>query len=236
MPPLTVFPIEGVPEVRAGDVLAELLVAAAQEQGTPFEPADCVVVTQKVVSKAEGRVVPLDASDTEARRALIESESVRVLRRRDELIISETRHGFVCANAGIDLSNIPDGQAALLPVDPDRSARRIRDGIRARAGVDVGVIVSDTFGRAWRVGLTDVAIGVAGLAAVVALRGQSDAHGRELQVTEIALADEIAGTAELVKGKAAQVPAAVVRGLDAEWFREGSARELVRPPAEDLFR
>src|SRR2546423_5547614 len=164
MPPLTVFPIEGVPEVRAGDVLAELLVAAAQEQGTPFEPDDCVVVTQKVVSKAEGRVVPLDASDPGARRALIESESVRVLRRRDELIISETRHGFVCANAGIDLSNIPDGQAALLPVDPDRSAQRIRDGIRAHAGVDVGVIVSDTFGRAWRVGLTDVAIGVAGRA------------------------------------------------------------------------
>jgi coenzyme F420-0:L-glutamate ligase/coenzyme F420-1:gamma-L-glutamate ligase len=236
MPPLTVFPIEGVPEVRAGDVLAELLVAAAQEQGMPFEADDCVVVTQKVVSKAEGRVVPLDASDPGARRALIESESVRVLRRRDELIISETRHGFVCANAGIDLSNIPDGQAALLPVDPDRSARRIRDGIRAHAGVDVGVIVSDTFGRAWRVGLTDVAIGVAGLAAVVDLRGQSDAHGRELQVTEIALADEIAGAAELVKGKAAQVPAAVVRGLDPEWFREGSARELVRPPAEDLFR
>src|SRR6266516_3739321 len=165
MPPLTVFPIEGVPEVREGDVLAELLVAAAQEQGTPFEPDDCVVVTQKVVSKAEGRVVPLDASDPGARRALIESESVRVLRRRDELIISETHHGFVCANAGIDLSNI-------------------RDGIRAHAGVDVGVIVSDTFGRAWRVGLTDVAIGVAGLAAVVDLRGQSDAHGRALQVSE----------------------------------------------------
>src|SRR5205823_9641225 len=232
MPPLTIFPIEHVPEVRTGDVIAELLVAAAREQGTPLEPGDCVVVTQKVVSKAEGRVVPLDASDPGARRALIESESARVLRRRDELIISETRHGFVCANAGIDMSNIPDGFAALLPVDPDRSARRIRDGIRAHAGVDVAVIVSDTFGRAWRVGLTDVAIGVAGLAAVVDPRGQSDAHGRELQVTEIALADEIAGAAELVKGKTAQVPAAVVRGLDAEWFRGGSARGPVRPPAE----
>lgn len=236
MPALTILPIERVPEVQAGDVLAELLVAAARAQDTPFEARDCVVVTQKVVSKAEGRVVPLDASDPGARRALIESESARVLRRRDELIISETRHGFVCANAGVDLSNIPDGQAALLPVDPDRSARRIRDGIRAHAGVDVAVIVSDTFGRAWRIGLTDVAIGVSGLAAVVDLRGEHDATGRELQVTEVALADEIAGAAELVKGKAAQVPAAVVRGLDPAWFREGSARELVRPPGEDLFR
>jgi coenzyme F420-0:L-glutamate ligase / coenzyme F420-1:gamma-L-glutamate ligase len=236
MPTLLVFPIEGVPEVRSGDVLAEVLTVAARAQGMPLEPLDCLVVTQKVVSKAEGRVVPLDASDPAARRALIESESARVLRRRDELVISETHHGFVCANAGVDLSNIEDGHAALLPVDPDRSARRIRDGIRASTGFDVAVIVSDTFGRAWRIGLTDVAIGVSGLAAVVDLRGQSDAHGRELQVTEIALADEIAGAAELVKGKAAQVPAAVVRGLDPGWFRDGTARELVRPPGEDLFR
>jgi coenzyme F420-0:L-glutamate ligase/coenzyme F420-1:gamma-L-glutamate ligase len=236
MAALRLFPIEGVPEVEPGDVLAEMLVAAAQDQGTPFEPRDCVVVTQKIVSKAEGRVVPLDAGDPEARRALIEAESARVLRRRDELFISETRHGFVCANAGIDLSNVDDGHAALLPIDPDRSARRVRDGIRALAGADVAVIVSDTFGRAWRVGLTDVAIGVAGLAAVVDLRGQFDTHGRELQVTEVALADEIAGAAELVKGKASNVPAVVVRGLDPAWFREGSARELVRPPAEDLFR
>ena len=177
--------------------------------------------------------MPLDASDP-GRAALIESESARAAA-RDELIISETRHGFVCANAGVDLSNIPDGQAALLPVDPDRSARRIQDGIRAHAGVDVAVIVSDTFGRAWRVGLTDVAIGVSGLAAVVDLRGQSDAHGRELQVTEIALADEIAAAAEAREGKAAQVPAAVVRGLEPGWFGRVGA-ELVRPPAEDLFR
>jgi coenzyme F420-0:L-glutamate ligase/coenzyme F420-1:gamma-L-glutamate ligase len=236
MPTLTIFPIEGLPEIRRGDVLAELIIEAAQGRGTPLANGDCLVVTQKVVSKAEGRVVPLAASDAAARRALIESESVRVLRRRGELVISETAHGFVCANAGVDLSNVDDGQAALLPVEPDRSARRIRDGIRATAGVDVAVIVSDTFGRAWRVGLTDVAIGVSGLAAVVDLRGQRDAMGRELQVTEIALADEVAGAAELVKGKAAQRPAAVVRGLDGSWFREGSARELVRPPREDLFR
>ncbi|MDQ6852083.1 MAG: coenzyme F420-0:L-glutamate ligase [Actinomycetota bacterium] len=236
MPALTIFPIEGVPEVRRGDVLAELLVSAARAQETPLEDRDCVVVTQKIVSKAEGRVVPLDPSDPTARRALVESESVRVLRRRGDLIISETAHGFVCANAGVDLSNVDDGQAALLPVDPDRSARRIRDGIRAVAGVEVAVVVSDTFGRAWRMGLTDVAIGASGLAAVVDLRGEHDAAGRELQVTEVALADEIAGAAELVKGKAAQLPAAVVRGLDPAWFREGSARELVRPPGEDLFR
>jgi coenzyme F420-0:L-glutamate ligase/coenzyme F420-1:gamma-L-glutamate ligase len=236
MPALTVFPIDGVPEVRRGDVLAELLVGAAEAQSTPLENRDCVVVTQKIVSKAEGRVVQLDPSDPTARRALVESESVRVLRRRGDLIISETAHGFVCANAGVDLSNVDDGQAALLPLDPDRSARRIRDGIRAVAGVEVAVIVSDTFGRAWRMGLTDVAIGVSGLAAVVDLRGERDAAGRELQVTEVALADEIAGAAELVKGKAAQLPAAVVRGLDPAWFREGSARELVRPPGEDLFR
>ncbi len=236
MTALRIFPIEGVPEIQRGDVLAELLVAAARAQGTPLEDRDCLVVTQKIVSKAEGRIVPLDASDPAARRALVEAESVRVLRRRGDLVISETAHGFVCANAGVDLSNVDDGHAALLPVEPDRSARRIRDGVRAAAGVDVAVIVSDTFGRAWRIGLTDVAIGVSGLAAVVDLRGQSDATGRELQVTEVALADEIAGAAELVKGKAAQLPAAVVRGLDASWFREGSARELVRPPSEDLFR
>jgi len=235
MPPLTIFPIEGVPEVRAGDVLAELLVAAAREQDTPFEPGDCVVVTQKVVSKAEGRVVPLDASDSGARRELIESESVRVLRRRDELIISETRHGFVCANAGIDLSNIPDGQAALLPVDPDRSARRIRDGIRAHAGVDVGVIVSDTFGRAWRVGLTDVAIGVAGVESLRHFEGQLDPTGYELRVTMLATADELASAGELVMGKVDGVPVALVRGLGRA-LGPGSARELIRPAANDLFR
>src|SRR5262249_47744651 len=236
MPALTIFPVEGVPEVEAGDILADLLVAAARQQGTPFEDRDCVVVTQKVVSKAEGRAVPLDAGDLEARRALIQSESVRVLRRREELFISETRHGFVCANAGIDLSNVHDGHAALLPIDPDRSARRVRDGLRARAGIDVAVIVSDTFGRAWRVGLTDVAIGVSGLAAVVDLRGQGDAHGRELQVTEVALADEIAGAAELVKGKAAAVPAVVVRGLGEAGVRERAAPALVRPPGQETLR
>jgi coenzyme F420-0:L-glutamate ligase/coenzyme F420-1:gamma-L-glutamate ligase len=231
-----IIPVEGIPEVRPGDPLADVLVDATEAQRTPFDDRDCVVVTQKVVSKAESRLVALDPDDLAARRSLVESESLRVLRRRGDLIISETRHGFVCANAGVDLSNVDVGRAALLPLDADRSARRIRDVIRARTGREVGVVVSDTFGRAWRMGLTDVAIGVAGLAAVVDLRGETDANGRELHVTEVAVADEIAGAAELVMGKASRVAAAIVRGLDASWFRNGSVRELIRPPAEDLFR
>ena len=233
---LHVVPVEGMPEVHPGDGIAELVVTAARAQGTPVQGGDCLVVTQKIVSKAEDRLVPLDPADPVARRALVESESTRVVRRRGELIISETRHGFVCANAGVDLSNIDDGVAALLPVDPDRSAKRIRDGVRAHAGVEVAVIVSDTFGRAWRTGLTDVAIGVSGLAGVVDLRGQPDDRGRELQVTEVAVADEVAAAAELVMGKAARVPVAIVRGLDPAWRREGSGRELIRPSSEDLFR
>jgi coenzyme F420-0:L-glutamate ligase/coenzyme F420-1:gamma-L-glutamate ligase len=233
---LVVIPVEGMPEVRPGDVIAELVAIAARDQGTPLLDGDCLVVTQKIVSKAENRLVALDARDPAARRALVESESTRVLRRRGDLIISETRHGFVCANAGVDLSNVDAGTAALLPVEPDRSAKRIRDGVRAHAGIEVAVIVSDTFGRAWRHGLADVAIGVSGLAAVVDLRGERDALGRELQVTEVAVADEVASAGELVMGKAAGVPVALVRGLDPAWRRDGSARELVRPPAEDLFR
>jgi coenzyme F420-0:L-glutamate ligase / coenzyme F420-1:gamma-L-glutamate ligase len=233
---VSIIPLTGIPEIRPGDELATLIAAAAQECGTPLQSGDCVVVTQKVVSKAEGRLAPLDHDDLDARRRLVESESVRILRRRGDLIISETRHGFVCANAGVDLSNVESGHAALLPVDPDRSARHVRDALRARHQVEVGVVISDTFGRAWRHGLTDVAIGVAGLAAVVDLRGDTDAFGRELQVTEVAVADEIASAAELVMGKAAGVPAALVRGLDPAWFREGSARELVRNPRDDLFR
>jgi coenzyme F420-0:L-glutamate ligase / coenzyme F420-1:gamma-L-glutamate ligase len=233
---LTIIPVGGIPEVHPGDEVAVLVADAARAQDTPLVAGDCLVVTQKVMSKAEGRLVPLDPDDRDARRALIESESVRVLRRRGDLVISETRHGFVCANAGIDLSNVEAGWAALLPVDPDRSARHVRDALRAKAGVEVAVVVSDTFGRAWRLGLTDVAIGVAGLAAVVDLRGETDALGRELQVTEVAVADEIASAAELVMGKSRGIPAAIVRGLDAAWRREGSARELIRAPRDDLFR
>jgi coenzyme F420-0:L-glutamate ligase / coenzyme F420-1:gamma-L-glutamate ligase len=161
---------------------------------------------------------------------------VRIVRRRGDLIITETTHGFICANSGVDLSNVERGYAALLPLDSDRSARRVRDIVRARLGVQVGVIVSDTFGRPWRKGLTDVAIGVAGIAGVVDLRGTPDSLGRIMQVTEVAVADEIAAAAELVMGKSTGIPVAVVRGVDPEWLRDSSIDELVRPPAEDLFR
>jgi coenzyme F420-0:L-glutamate ligase / coenzyme F420-1:gamma-L-glutamate ligase len=166
----------------------------------------------------------------------VEDEAVRIVRRRGDLIITETRHGFICANSGVDLSNVERGFAALLPVDSDRSARRIVAIVRARLGVTVGVIVSDTFGRVWRKGLTDIAIGVAGVAGVVDLRGTEDALGRTMQVTEVAVADEIAGAAELVMGKSNGIPVAVVRGADPGWLRPSSVAELVRPAAEDLFR
>ncbi len=223
-----------------GDDLAALLAGAlapADPDGIALAGGDVVVVTQKVVSKAEGRLVEMDAEDHEAKARLIAAESVRVMRRRGDLVISETPHGFVCANAGIDLSNVAAGTAALLPVDPDRSARRIRAGLRHRMGVAVGVIVSDTFGRTWRNGVTDVAIGVAGVAGVVDLRGTTDANGRRLEVTEVCVADELAGAAELVMGKDRGVPAAVVRGVDPGWLRRSSvASEIVRAPSEDLFR
>jgi len=230
------MPIAGIGEIRAGDELADLIAHAATAQGTPLADRDCLVVTQKIVSKAEDRLVPLDPLDRDARRRLVESESVRIVRTRGDLIISETRHGFVCANAGIDLSNVDDGWAALLPLDSDRSAKHIRDALRARWSVDVAVVVSDTFGRPWRQGLTDVAIGVSGIEAVIDLRDTPDALGRPLVVTEVAIADEIASAAELVMGKAASVPVAIVRGLDAAWFGEGSVRQLIRPHQEDLFR
>jgi coenzyme F420-0:L-glutamate ligase / coenzyme F420-1:gamma-L-glutamate ligase len=231
---LLVRAVTGLPEVRPGDVLAALILEQVE-----LVDGDVLVVTQKIVSKAEGCIVAVDPArtDADARRRLAESEAVRVLRRRGDLVVTETRHGFVCANSGVDFSNIEQGYAALLPVDPDRSARRIRDGIKARAGVEVGVIVSDTFGRAWRRGVTDVAIGVAGVAAIVDLRGTTDALGRELVATEVCVADEIAAAAELVMGKASSVPVALVRGLDSDWLRESSvAAEVIRPPGEDLFR
>jgi coenzyme F420-0:L-glutamate ligase/coenzyme F420-1:gamma-L-glutamate ligase len=162
---------------------------------------------------------------------------VRVLRRRGELLITETRHGFICANAGVDLSNVDAGTAALLPVDPDRSARRLRADLARRLGVDVGVIISDTFGRTWRRGVTDVAIGCAGVVAIIDLRGTLDASGRELMATEVCVADELAAAAELVMGKDRSIPVAIVRGVPADWLRPGSVvGEIVRTSAEDLFR
>ncbi len=219
-------------EIRPGDDLAAIIARHAD-----LRDGDIVVVTQKVVSKAEGRLVPLDPNDASARVRLIAAEAVRVLRRRGELMVTETRHGFICANAGIDVSNVERGYAALLPVDSDRSARRIRAGLKARLGISVAVIVSDTFGRTWRRGVTDIAIGTAGVAAVIDLRGSTDTAGRELVATEVCVADEIAGAADLVMGKARAIPVAIVRGIDPSWRRESSVHdEIVRPPGEDLFR
>jgi coenzyme F420-0:L-glutamate ligase/coenzyme F420-1:gamma-L-glutamate ligase len=227
---IQVIPVEGLPEVQVGDDLAGLIAEA-----TDLVDGDVVVVTQKVVSKAEDRLIELDPEV--GHKPVVERESVRVLRRRGDLVIAETSHGFVCANAGVDLSNVPDGWAALLPVDSDRSARRIRDALRHRLGLEVAVIVSDTFGRPWRRGVADVAIGCAGLRPIVDLRGTNDALGRELQVTEVAIVDEIAAAAELVMGKATAVPVALVRGVDPSWFGDGSVvADVVRSPAEDLFR
>ncbi|MCE2525438.1 MAG: coenzyme F420-0:L-glutamate ligase [Acidimicrobiia bacterium] len=229
---LTVLGIGGLGEIRPGDELGTLIAGASD-----LRDRDVVVVTQKIVSKAEGRLVAVAHDDTESRRRLVESESVRVLRRRGELIIAETPHGFVCANAGVDFSNVPEGHAALLPRDPDRSARRVRDAIRGACGRHVGVVVSDTFGRPWRRGLTDVAIGCAGVLAILDLRGTSDAGGRRLQVTEVAIVDELAAAAELVMGKDSGIPAAIVRGAPEAWFGDGRVgRDLVRPAADDLFR
>ena len=237
---LTVLAVRGIGEVVPGADLGRVIadaLAPGSRSGPHLQDGDVLVVTQKVVSKAEGRLVELDHADPDAKAALVERESVRVLRRRGELIISETRQGFVCANAGVDLSNVADGTAALLPEDPDLSARRLRASLGHALGVDIGVIVSDTFGRAWRRGVTDVAIGCAGIAAIVDLKGTRDAGGRELVATEICVADEIAGAAELVMGKDRGIPVAIVRGVPAAWMRPASVRaEIVRPPDEDLFR
>lgn len=234
---ITAWGVSGIGEVRPGDQVGDLIVeACASEPNGPLTDGDVLVVTQKIVSKAEGRLVPIDPDDPVSHKKLVEDEAVRIVRRRGDLIITETTHGFICANSGVDLSNVERGYAALLPLDSDRSARRIRDIVKAKLGVTVGVIVSDTFGRPWRKGLTDVAIGVAGIAGVFDLRGTPDALGRVMQVTEVAVADEIASAAELVMGKSSGIPVAILRGIDPAWLRESSMDEIVRPAQEDLFR
>ena len=236
MSSLRIWPVRGVGEINDGDDLVALFLDALERQGDELEPLDLVVVTSKVIAKAEGRVVAFDGTP-EHKSALIEQESTRVLRRRGPLRITETPHGFINANAGIDLSNTRDGTAVLLPKDPDRSARRFRAELGRRCGLNVAVVVTDTFGRAWREGVTDVAIGSAGLRVLLDLRGTTDASGRLLETTEVAIADEIAGAANLVLGKAAGTPFALVRGLDEDMFGEGSVREhLLRSPHNDLFR
>jgi coenzyme F420-0:L-glutamate ligase/coenzyme F420-1:gamma-L-glutamate ligase len=227
---ISVVPLEGIPEVTPGDDLAALLGDAVERAGG-MQEGDVVVVSQKVVSKAEGRI---EQADDHVTVILREARAVR--RRRGDFVIAETEHGFVCASAGVDRSNTPgDGWLVLLPRDPDGSAASIRDALAARFGVAPAVIVTDSFGRAWRQGTTDVAIGVAGMRPLLDLRGEPDAGGRPLEATLIAVADELAGAAELVMGKAAGVPAALIRGY-AVPAGEGSARELVMPPERDLFQ
>ena len=233
---LEIIPIPGLPEVVPGDDLAGQILDACTLV-VPLQPFDVLVISQKVVSKAEGKLVEVDPDDPLAHKPLVLAESVRIVRRRGELIISETKHGYVCANAGIDRSNVGSGVAALLPDDSDRSARRIRDAIRHRTGVDVGIIVADTFGRPWRRGLTDVALGCAGIMPILDLRGTDDAGGRELHVTEVCIVDELAGAAELVRGKSDGIAVALIRGVDESWFGPGSVvGDVVRSPQEDLFR
>ena len=237
----------GLPELEAGDDLGRLLADACDRVGG-LEPGDIVVVAQKAVSKVEGRIVYLDDVEPSPRALelagdegdprqveVILQESAEVVRSRPPLVIARTRHGFVCASAGVDASNAKGpGTVILLPLDPDASAAALRDRLAELTGVAPGVIVSDSFGRAWRQGTTDVALGVAGLAALRDLRGSRDAVGYELQSTMIAVADEIAGAAELVLGKSTGVPAAIVRGVDVAG--DGSAHDLVMPPERDLFR
>ncbi len=226
---ITIAPLLGLPEVAPGDDL-ERLVGDALARAGGLEARDVVVVAHKVVSKAEGRV---ERVDDDLAVVLREARSVR--RRRGDLVIAETEHGFVCASAGVDRSNAPgDGWVVLLPRDPDASARRLRDALAGRFGVAPAVVVSDSFGRAWRQGTTDVAIGVAGLRPLLDLRGSRDARGRPLAATVIAAADELAAAAELAMGKADGVPAVRIRGY-AVPAGEGSARELVMPRERDLF-
>lgn len=230
---LEIHPLLGIGEVRPGDDVAAALMASIEEVG-PLE-GDVLVVTHKIVSKAEGAVREIVGDEEEFKKVLVEEVARSIIRRRGDLIIAETKHGFVCANAGIDRSNAAAGTMILLPDDPDRSAHRIRARLRQTLGIDFPVIISDTFGRPWRQGLTDVAIGVSGLTPILDLVGTKDWSGRELDVTQIAVADELAAAADLVMGKASGVPAALVRGYDGP-RGEGRASELVRPVDGDLFR
>ena len=233
-PSYRVWGLPGIPEVAPGDDLAKLIADAAAEPGLPaLEDGDILLVTSKIVSKAEGRILRADD-----REAAIDAETVRLVARRGTLRIVENRLGMVMAAAGVDASNTPAGTVLLLPEDPDASAARIRAGLRDALGVDVAVVVTDTFGRPWRKGLTDVAIGAAGLRVLDDLRGGRDAHGNELNATVVGTADELAAAGDLVKGKAAGVPVAVVRGLAHLAVAEDGtgAREITRAAADDMFR
>ncbi|MEX2586642.1 MAG: coenzyme F420-0:L-glutamate ligase [Actinomycetota bacterium] len=231
---LSVFAVKLDGEVAEGDPVADLIFHACSQRGLTLHDDDVVVVTHKIVSKAEGRTASLEKGNIEARDLMVRQDGATVMRRRNGVLITRTRHGFVCASAGIDNSNVQPGRVTLLPLDPDRSARRLRSRLNHLAGADVAVIICDTFGRAWRIGQTNVAIGVAGLLPTVNYRDTEDTFGTVLGVTNIAIADELAGTAEMVMGKAEGVPVAVVRGANPIRGR-GSIQELLRPPQDDLF-
>lgn len=238
-PRLEILPVPGIGELRPGDDLAELIV----RHGPALRDGDVLVVTSKAVSKVEGRLVVLDSADEQAReaarQAAIDAEAVRVVASRGTLRIVETRHGLVLAAAGVDASNVARNELALLPIDPDASAQLLREAVGERAGVEVGVVISDSMGRPWRAGITDTAIGVAGLTAVTDPRGRTDAHGNTLAVTQVAVADELAAAGDLVKGKLGGVPVAVVRGFarDGKLDDDGlGSRTLIRGATDDLFR
>jgi len=250
VPELHIIGITGIGEVQEGADLGQLIVAAANRQGTPLQDGDVVVVTQKVVSKAEGRVISLqDVQPSPQAQELAERlgkdprlvevvlrESRRVVRAERGVLITETHHGFVCANAGVDASNVAgEGYVSLLPRDPDASAETIRRRLEELTGAQVAVIISDTFGRPWREGHTNVAVGVAGMSPFIDYVGQTDPYGYVLRVTTMAVADELAGAAELVMGKLSRVPASIVRGFQFQ-PGPGNASQLVRPAEKDLFR
>ena len=238
-PRIEILPVQGIGELRPGDDLAEQIL----EHAPPLHDGDVLIVTSKAVSKAEGRLVVLDTADEDAREAArqeaIDAETVRVVARRDTLRIVETRHGLVLAAAGVDVSNVARNELALLPIDPDASAQLLREAIRERAGIDVAVVISDSMGRPWRNGITDTAIGVAGVTAVTDPRGRTDAYGNTLAVTQVAIADELAAAGDLVKGKLGGIPVAIVRGFarDGKLDDDGlGSRNLIRGAADDLFR
>lgn len=233
---IEIHPLACDADVNEQSDLVVLLLEALHTAGVTLRPGDVVAVTSKIVSKAEGRVVAFDGTEA-SKEALIRQESVRVLRQRGSLLITETAHGFVNANAGIDLSNTSDGTAVLLPLDPDKSARRIRAGLTREGHPDVAVLITDTFGRAWRNGVTDIALGIAGLRGIYDLRGTADAWGRTLEVTEVAVADQIAGAANLVVTKAGRTPFVLLRGISKDFFGNDSVQDsLVRRAQDDLFR
>ena len=244
-----VIAVEGLPEIGRGDDLARLMVEAAHRQDTPIGDRDLLVVSQKIVSKAEGRLVRLSDVTPSARARMVAeeigrdprlvevilSESRRVVRQDKGVLIVETHHGWVCANAGVDQSNVDADTACLLPEDSDRSAADLRERLRALTGHELAIVVADTFGRPWREGLVNVAVGLAGFQPIVSYLGKEDPAGHVLQATILALADELASAAEPVMGKLDRVPVAIIRGLN--WERgEGSSRALMRDPARDLFR